>query len=142
MGIPESEFPSRVDLTGDQCVVDEEHFLIRGHISIPLIGTNELFEWSVWCSLSEQSFLHACDRWFDENRVNDPPYFGWQMSRLPGYPDTTHLKTWVQSREVGRVPMITVFEPRDHPFALEQKNGITRERVREIAHIILHEPSA
>jgi hypothetical protein len=56
LGVPEAELEERVDLTADQCVVDGEHFFIRGHIVIPVIGSEESFAWSVWCSLSEKSF--------------------------------------------------------------------------------------
>lgn len=139
MGIPEDEVETRVDLTDDQCVIDEKSFFIRGHIPIPVLDSGETFLWSVWCSLSERSFLHACDRWNDSDRMNDPPYFGWLMSRLPGYPDTIHLQTSVQSRAVGLVPHITVLEPSQHPLVLEQRDGITMDRVQEFAHIILHE---
>ena len=137
LGVQDSEFERRVDLTADQCVVDEEQFFVRGHIDIPVIGSDEVFSWSVWCSLSEKSFLHACERWLEPARVNDPPYFGWLMTSLPVYPETVHLKTSVQPREVGRVPLVTV-EPTDHPLAVEQRNGMTRERIDEIAHAILH----
>jgi hypothetical protein len=137
LGVTENEFEKRVDLTRDQCVVDEQHFFVRGHIQIPIIGSDDVFSWSVWCSLSEQSFLYASDRWFEPARVNDPPYFGWLMTSLPVYPETRHLKTSVQSREVGYVPLVTV-ESTEHPLAIEQHNGITRARVEEIAHALLH----
>jgi hypothetical protein len=61
--VPESEFDSRVELTQDQCVVDEEHFFIRGHIDIPIHGQDEPLSFSVWSSLSEESYLRMSDRW-------------------------------------------------------------------------------
>lgn len=137
LGVAESEFRSRVELTDNQCIVDDKHYFIRGHIDIPVLASTEVFSWSVWCSLSEKSFWHASKRWKKKSRVNDDPYFGWLMTRLPVYPDTLHLETSVKPREVGRVPLVTV-ERLEHPLAVEQRHGITSERVREIAHIILH----
>ena len=137
LGVSETEFEKRVDLTDGQCVVDEQHFFLRGHIDIPVIGSEDVFAWSVWCSVSEESFLQACDRWLEPARIEDPPYFGWLMTSLPVYPDTLHLKTSIQSRDVGCVPLVTI-EPTDHPLAVEQHQGITRARVEEIAHVILH----
>jgi hypothetical protein len=137
LGVSDADFEKRVDLTPDQCVVDEEHFFIRGHIEIPVIGSHDVFAWSVWCSLSEKSFLHVSERWFEAERVHDLPYFGWLMTSLPIYPETLHLKTSIQSREVGRVPLVTL-EPSDHPLAVEQRNGISLARVEEIAHLLLH----
>src|SRR5579862_5479566 len=40
-------------------------------------------------------------------------------------------------REVGRRPRIEL-EPTDHPLAVEQRNGITWERVQQIAGLVLH----
>jgi hypothetical protein len=138
LGVAEDELERRVDLTPDQCVVDQRIFLIRGHVLLPIHDGPETFAWSVWCSLSERSFLHMSERWFSPDRANDPPYFGWLMTDLPCYPSTLHLKTSVQSREVGVVPAVIV-QPSDHPLALEQQNGISMDRVHEIAHHILHE---
>jgi hypothetical protein len=137
LGISDAEFDKRVDLTADQCVVDEKHFFIRGHVILPIVGSEETFAWSVWCSLSEQSFLHACERWFIPERASDPPYFGWLMTSLPCYPETLQLKTSVQSREVAVVPTVTI-EPSAYPLSVEQRVGVTMDRVREFAHEILH----
>jgi hypothetical protein len=137
MGVPESEFEQRVDLTPDQCVVDEKHFFVRGHIELPIVGEVETFAWSVWCSLSEKSFLHMSERWFEPERMNDPSYFGWLMTELPCYPSTLHLETNVQPREVGVVPAVFV-QSAEHPLALEQQAGISMKRVFEFAHELLH----
>jgi len=135
--VPESQFESRVDLTPDQCVVDQKVFFIRGHIEIPIHDHGEKLAFSVWVSLSERSFLHVCERWEDLDRACDPPYFGWLSSAIPIYPDTIHLKSSVQSRAPGLTPLFTV-EPTEHPLALDQKNGITISRWHEYAHHLLH----
>jgi hypothetical protein len=135
--VPVGEFSRRVDLTKDQCVVDEQHFFIRGHIEIPLHDYPETLAFSVWSSLSEQSFLHITDRWEAPDREQDEPYFGWLCSPIAVYPSTIHLKLSVQSRAVGLTPLFTV-EPTDHPLAQDQHNGISIQRWHQIAHQILH----
>jgi hypothetical protein len=54
-----------------------------------------------------------------------------------GYPDTLNLKAHVHNRELGVVPFIEL-EPTDHPLAIEQREGITMERVKDIAQLYLH----
>lgn len=135
--VPENEFAQRVELTRDQCVVDEEHFFIRGHVEIPIHDYPECFAFSVWSSLSERSFLHMLERWKAPDRASDPPYFGWLCSPIATYPSTIHLKLSVQSRPSGLTPLFTV-EPTDHPLALDQHNGITIERWHQLAHQLLH----
>jgi hypothetical protein len=135
--VPESEFEQRVDLTPDQCVVDEQHFFIRGHIEIPIRDYPEPLAFSVWSSLSERSFIHMSDRWEAADRASDPPYFGWLSSPIAAWPSTVHLKLSVQSRPPRITPLFTV-EPTEHPLALDQHNGISLKRWHEIADQLLH----
>lgn len=136
MMVPEAEYHDRVEENDDQCIIDGEQFFLRGHIELPLIDLEEVFIWSVWVSLSKQSFDQIRKHWETEGRETNEPYFGWLMTNLPCYPETLHLKTSVQSQSVGHVPLITL-EPNEHPLALEQKSGITMERVHEIIHQVL-----
>lgn len=135
--VPEDEFDSRVALTEDLCVVDEEHFFVRGHIEIPIHGREQPLSFSVWASLSGVSFTHLCDRWNEADRDADPPYFGWLCSPIFVYPSTIHLKLSVQSRPPGFTPLFTV-EPTGHRLAIDQHQGITEDRWRQIVHQIIH----
>ena len=137
MGVTDEQFAERVALNSDTCMVDEKLFFIRGHITIPVVDHAEPFIWSVWCSLSTESIRRMIQRWECCDRSDDPPYFGWLMSEVPVYPETRHLKTSIQSRDVGLVPEITV-EPSDHPLAVDQQHGITFLKAKEYIHRLLH----
>ncbi|HEY2148850.1 MAG TPA: DUF2199 domain-containing protein [Pirellulales bacterium] len=134
--VPEREFAQRVTLSPDQCVVDKEHFFIRGHVQIPIHEYPEPLAFSVWSSLSERSFLQMCELWESPDRASDPPYFGWLCSAIPIYPSTIHLKLSVRPRPPGQTPLFIV-EPTEHPLAIDQHNGITIERWNELAHQLL-----
>ena len=134
--VPPEEFDERVDENADQCIVDGEHYFVRGHIVLPVIDSEEVFVWSVWVSLSEESFSHMSENWESEGRESCEPYFGWLSTSLPCYPDTLHLRTSVQSQVVGQVPLISL-EPTGHPLSLEQQSGITMDRVHEIVHQVM-----
>ncbi len=138
--IPEAERAERTLLSSDQCVIDDEHFFVVGNIDIPIIGAKELFSWDVWVSLSQKNFTRAHQLWKKRGRASEPPYFGWLSTLLPGYPNTLSLKTHVHTRAVGRRPFVEL-EPTDHPLAVEQRTGITWERVQEIAELVLHSES-
>jgi len=135
--IPEPERESRVSLSSDQCIIDEEHFFILGCIVLPVIDGPEPFVWLAWVSLSEINFNRACDLWVSEDRENEPPYFGWLQSGLPYEVSTLSLKTKVVSQPVGVRPLIEL-EPTNHPLSLEQQHGITMARVQQIAEAALH----
>jgi hypothetical protein len=135
--VPDSEFGKRVELTPDQCVVDAKSFFVRGHIEIPIHGFSETLAFSVWSSLSKQSFVHMTQRWESPDRASDPPYFGWLSTPIAAYQNTIHLKLSVQSRARGMVPLFTV-EPTEHQLSFDQHHGISIERWHELAHRLLH----
>jgi hypothetical protein len=125
-------------LSSDQCVIRGQHFFIRGLIEIPVIGSEDVFSWGVWVSLSKDNFARALELWNTEGREAERPYFGWLSTELSLYSEsTTDLKTNAHTRPVGNRPFIEL-EPTDHPLAVEQRNGITHDRVREIATAVLH----
>ncbi len=137
-GVPEDERSRRCLLSSNQCVIDEEHFFIVGNLELPIIGSEDRFSWDLWVSLSADNFARAFKLWVQPGRESEPPYFGWLSSSVPGYPETLSLKTMIHTRPVGVRPLIEL-EPTDHPLAVEQRDGITWERVQQIAETILRD---
>lgn len=138
VGIPKAERAKRSLLDTDLCVVDKKHHFIRGCLDIPIIGTQGIFRWLVWVSLSEKNFNRVVDLWEKLGRESEPPYFGWLNTCLPHYPETLNLKTNVQTRPVGERPQIEL-EPTDHPLAVDQRQGISLTRAQNLASHVLQE---
>lgn len=135
--VPNEERGERCELTSDTCIVDHEFFFVRGCLDIPVHGADERFSWGVWVSLSKANFdkFLLC---FDEpKRSHIGPFFGWLSAALPLYPSTQNLKTHVHLRDNNVRPYIEV-EPTDHPLAVEQRNGISVDRVAEIYAYHMH----
>ncbi|WP_373232185.1 DUF2199 domain-containing protein [Cohnella sp.] len=132
------EDQQKCDIDNDICVIESRDHFIRGHLEIPVIGSDEVFIWSVWSSVSNTNFERAIELWESEDRSREPGYFGWVSTRLPLYPDTINLKCEVHTRDVGLCPII-ILEESDHPLSIEQRNGITIERVIELNHLLMHE---
>lgn len=104
--------------------------------------SDEVFSWGVWVSLSRENFSRSADLWDTLGREAEKPYFGWLTTDLPVYsPTTLNLKTHVHTRPVGERPNVEL-EPTDHPLAVEQRAGITLDRVREIAEAVFHSGSS
>ncbi len=134
------ELQERAELSADSCVIElpeVTHFFIRGRLEIPIVGSEDLFVWLVWTSLSEKSFRRVTELWEQPGREGEPPYFGWLCSELPYSTPTLGLKTHVHTRPVGERPFVEV-EQTDHPLAIEQRAGITRDRVQAIAELFAH----
>lgn len=135
--IPEADRVGRCDLTADTCVIDQEFFFVRGCIEIPVDGTDEPFIWGVWVSLNREHFEEFLALQDAPSRATYGPYFGWLSASLKTYPDTENLKTMVHLRDDGLRPYIEL-EPTDHPLALEQRTGISVERVAELYAAYMH----
>ncbi|WOB06853.1 DUF2199 domain-containing protein [Piscinibacter gummiphilus] len=139
--IPEEEREARCDLGSDDCVIDEKFFFVRGCIDIPVQGQADPFSWGVWVSLSRESHLKWIEYFGKEKRSHIGPFFGWLNAWLSPYPDTVNLKTRVHLRDDGIRPYIEL-EPTDHPLAVEQREGISVERVAEIYSLMVHRDGA
>jgi hypothetical protein len=137
VAIPPVELERRVVITPDQCIIDGKDFYLRGRILVPVIGVDEPFIWGVWAEISPKTFLRANELWKVQGREAEPPFQGWLNTELPLFGNTINLEISVQTQQVGRRPHFTVVDP-EHPLAIEQRNGITLQRVEEIAEMILH----
>lgn len=130
--LPEAERATRARLDSDLCVIDGREFYVRGCIEIPVTDSPEIFIYGVWVSVSEDSFRHILDKWDAEIAGAEPPRFGWLCNRISGYPDPEEVRCNVYLRSGNLRPLI-VLESTDYPLAVEQRNGITLERIRKIA---------
>ena len=139
--IPEAERESRCAVGSDDCVIDGKSFFVRGCIEIPVHGETDPFVWGVWVSLSERSFGEWAKVFDTKRRSHVGPFFGWLDAWLKPYPDTMNLKTQVHLRDDGVRPYIEL-EPTDHPLSVEQRAGISVDRVAEIYSAMVHASDA
>lgn len=137
LAIAENERSARCILTTDTCVIDDQAFYVRGCLEISVIGTEQVFSWGVWTSLSEANFRIYQDLFDQDHRSEQGPFFGWFAVSIPLYPDTLHLKSHVHLRDHGIRPYVEL-EPTHHPLAVEQRNGITMGRVAAIHAAFSH----
>lgn len=135
--VPNDEREARCELDSDACVIDGALFFVRGCLEIPVHGESEPFSWGVWVSLSEQSFRQWVECYESEKRSHIGPFFGWLNAALEPYPDTVNLKTRVHLRDGFIRPFIEL-EPTDHPLAVEQRDGISVQRVAELYALAVH----
>ena len=119
-------------LTEDFCILDGEHFFVRSVLNLPILGRpGHEFGYGVWVTLSKKNFELYRDTFDSGDQGDLGPWFGWFSNRLKGYPDTLNLKCQVYPREGRQRPTIEL-EPTEHPLAVEQRDGITFDRILEI----------
>ena len=118
-------------LDEDRCVINGEHFFVRGIIHLPIIGTAETFRWGVWGSLSKENFQKLLSVYEDPKRAELEPMFSWLSTQIDEYGDTLSLKMYAHIQEPEQRPKFEL-EPTDHPLSQEYHHGITADRVKEI----------
>lgn len=135
--VPANERDARCELGSDDCVIDGSTFFVRGCIDIPVHGEAEPFVWGVWVSLSEASFMAWGESFELDRRSHIGPFYGWLNTSLSLYPNTINLKTRVRLRDGFVRPSIEL-EQNGHPLAIEQRDGISRERLAGIITLMMH----
>ncbi len=119
-------------LTEDFCILNGEHYFVRCILELPLIGAaGERFAYGIWSTLSKPNFERYMATFDDGEQGELGPWFGWFSNRLKGYPDTLNIKCNVHPQNARQRPVITL-QDADHPLAMESRDGITFDRLREI----------
>jgi hypothetical protein len=133
-----SEKEQRALVGSDQCIIDGEAYFVRGLIEIPVIGFHDRFLWGVWARIWKKDFDEMSELWESQGREGrSGPYRGRLNNVLSEYPDTLNLKCTIRIQPVGSRPLFFIDET-DHPLAREQREGITLERVQQIASHLMH----
>lgn len=135
--VPQEEIEQRVVFNADQCVIDGRDFYLRGRIPVPVIGLEEPFIWGVWVEVGPKDFMRTNENWSVEGREQEAPFKGYLDTELFIFGNVIDLEMMVQTQVVGRRPHLFVIDP-EHPIARDQREGMTMERVIEIAEMILH----
>ena len=130
-GIPAEERDRRCRLRSDTCVIDDTYYFVRGCLEIHVHGAEESFSYGVWVHLAPGDFATVEAAFDAPRRSHIGPFYGWLSADLDIYPPTENLKTLLHLRDDGIRPWIEL-EPTDHPLAVEQREGITLERLGEI----------
>jgi hypothetical protein len=132
--IPEAQRAKRIWINDDLCVIDEEMFLIRGVLPLPVHNGGNVedeFRWGVWVEVEEASFRRYLEVWDVADPSEEPPFPCRLSAVLPGYPDTDTLEADAQLCGPNDRPLIYL-RAEDHPLVREQKSGITMARVHDI----------
>jgi hypothetical protein len=115
-------------------VIPDVGLFVRAVLPIHVVDADQDFEWGVWVSQSQASFQQLTASPGDRTTT-----FGWLSTDLPGYePSTLELVTTVRPQGRELRPLLEV-EPSEHRLSIEQRNGITVARVRELSAPFLPE---
>jgi hypothetical protein len=114
-----------------------ENFFVRGVLELPVIGSDDVFAYGVWSSLSRESFERVVAQWESPERSGEAPYFGWLSNAIPDFPETVNLPLSVVTRDLELRPAFELHDG-EHPLVAAQREGVTMDFVRSVAQRNLH----
>ena len=135
--VPADERDARTFLTSDACVIDDEHYFVKGCLEMPIVDHDEIFSFNGWISLSETNFFKFQELLEVKDRDHHQPMVGWFSSWIYPFKDTEKLVGRIHFRNDGIRPLIEL-EPTEHPLAKAQGNGITTDQIKEIYSYYVH----
>ena len=125
-----SERNERMRLSDDLCVLDQEHFFIRGVLRLPIVDSNEYLGFGLWVSTSEEDFLSYAHA-FSDTSPDLGPHFGLLANGILGMDGTMGLKCQLQYQELNQRPLVAL-APSDHPLVISQMIGISIDQMFDI----------
>jgi hypothetical protein len=119
-------------LTQDFCVFEGRDYFVRCVLPLPIIGQPDTsFCFGIWSTLAKENFELYVKTFDGARQRHLGPWFGWFANRLDGYPDTLNLKCRVHLRDGQQRPEVEL-PPSGHPLAIEQREGITLDRLLDL----------
>lgn len=140
--VPEQERAARVYFNEDYCVIDNEVFVIRGILPLPVIDSEKDFAWGVWAIINEADFKKYLELWGAPDAGAEPPFLGMLSGGVRDryYPDSDLLPVAVQLRSGNARPIFKVISDQ-HALGVDQRQGITMEKVHSFVSDLLEAKS-
>ena len=119
-------------LTEDFCIVRGTDYLIRVVLEARILGVeNARLGFGVWAHLPEMNFFTYLNTFDSGRQAEYGPWYGSLANSLPGYPPTLLMPVALMPLN-GRIRPRVVLEATDHPLSVDQRDGITLDRLFDI----------
>lgn len=128
--IPADERASQAKWTTDLCQLGERYF-IRGFLPIPFTERAGSYGWGVWVEVGSSAFERYVAL-YDQDASQEPQVSGHLANRVPVHEGSLGLSVLIQFESNTNRPTITFPAGSQHPFALEQREGINEARFHTI----------
>ena len=96
----------------------------------------DVFVWSVWVEVDEDSMATIARTWSDPNRAANAPLTGRLATELPYEQPTRGLQITIYTRDPGMTPLLMLSSGSGHTLAAEQRNGVSLHRVAEFSELV------
>ncbi len=129
--LPEQERELRARVGSDFAQLDGDRFYVRALLTLPILDEGAGFGWGVWVRVEQRVAGELRAHWQDAEAAGCT-FAGELAVELPGYGSTLGLEGTLRLRSVELLPAFELAES-GHALGLEQREGISLERARELA---------
>ncbi len=139
--VPKAERTKRVRDNPDYCRISDgdadnqgtdDRFFVRAVVPFAVEGVEKPFRWGVWVELeSADDFHRILDLHDDPAQADQAPFDVKLANDLVGYDDTLELPCSLQLTGLRTRPAVVFDEDVQHPFAVEQRAGVSPHRIGE-----------
>jgi len=109
---------------------------VRGVLSVPINGTDNVFGWGLWVRVAPGDFKRVLDSW-NLDASHEPPFDAVLAAEIPGYDGLDGEPVSVRLGTQKERPRFTMKPESTHKIAAEQRSGITIARAHEIVRMVL-----
>lgn len=117
----------RTRANADLCCLDERRWFLRGVLALPFIDREGDFGLGVWVEVAE-AVHDAYIAHFDDEHAGPAPVPGLLANDVAGYPALRGEAVEVRFPGHHSRPTFVLPDTATHPLAVEQREGIDRER--------------
>ncbi len=134
--IPAKERNSRIYVSTDVCVVDDNEFYIRGVLPIPVANSIDKFRWGLWAKVEKNDFDIYAEYWDGNLTENLPALHGLLSGSMKHYPDSDMTPVEIYLQTGDQRPIFKVISD-ESSLGSDQKKGITIEKVHSFVELLL-----
>ncbi len=145
--VPAGDRAARTLNTAGLCAIrgadaEPNRYFVRVVLPVPVRGEARRFCWGIWVEVSEEDFVRVGDHWEDPDQASLAPFAGALANEVPFLPDgagpVLGLPGVAHFLGPHEYPELVLDPAIEHPFAVEQREGIFTERLLEYLSPILH----
>ena len=146
LAVPPAQREFRTMATKDACAIRDmddsnRRYFLRVLAPFYVEGLPDPVSWGVWVEVKERDFQRVQELWSAPEQAEEPPFFGTMANKLPAYENTLEITGVVTLTDPTHIPAFNATAPEDHRFVIEQRTGVSTQRVAEWLAPI-HHPEA
>ena len=128
--LSQAERDSRARESRNFCVLDDERFVVRVLLPLPVHGREDRYHIGLWAEVDRHSFDRVYELWEESDRENEPPMSSRLANEIPFSEGSLGMSANLQMMGGESRPFLYLL-PSSNPLFSDQKSGVSAHRINE-----------